>query len=472
MNVTAPTPRKDNVPSPMVTAPTKDADILSVQSAFGFLDANFDKDIKVHDLLAVYSEAFGARGNIIDEEMISALNSIIERNKLASQMSAIEVVFEELSQFTQLLGSGLIKPISTVEELTHEQLEEFLEELMDIGFEPTTLPEEPTLVEEAEKRGAERELGPLHYEFWKQKFNPTFIKHLIAGGVAGAVSRTVVSPLERMKILFQVQGTEPASYQGVLPTLSRIWREEGLLGFLRGNGTNVIRIVPYSAVQFAAYEQFKRILIAPGKNELDTPRRLAAGACAGLTSVTCTYPLDIVRTRLSIQSATIGTHSQDVQAGVQRPPKLPGIWQTMVIIYKTEGGVFALYRGLVPTLLGVAPYVALNFHTYEMLRKYLTPPEELHPSVPRKLLCGALAGSIAQSITYPLDVLRRRMQVTGMATIGYKYKGTWDAAKSVITNEGIRGLYKGMVPNYLKVAPAIATSFVTYEWCKEILNAT
>ena len=81
----------------------------------------------------------------------------------------------------------------------------------------------------------------------------------IAGGVAGAVSRTLVSPLERMKILFQIQGPGTASYSGVWPTLVKMWHEEGWRGFMRGNGTNCIRIIPYSACQFAAYTTYKRV---------------------------------------------------------------------------------------------------------------------------------------------------------------------------------------------------------------------
>ena len=88
--------------------------------------------------------------------------------------------------------------------------------------------------------------------------SPT-LTSFIAGGVAGAVSRTIVSPLERMKILFQIQGPGTASYTGVWSTLAKMWREEGWRGFMRGNGTNCIRIVPYSAVQFAAYTTYKRV---------------------------------------------------------------------------------------------------------------------------------------------------------------------------------------------------------------------
>ncbi|ORX90334.1 mitochondrial carrier [Basidiobolus meristosporus CBS 931.73] len=302
-------------------------------------------------------------------------------------------------------------------------------------------------------------------------------EHLIAGGIAGGVSRTVVSPLERLKILFQVQGPEPSKYNGVIYTLKKIWRDEGFLGYMRGNGTNIIRIVPYSAAQFAAYEQFKKLLMEKGKNELDTPRRLASGALAGVTSVACTYPLDIVRTRLSVQSALAlqEAEAEAIKAGKTvskvNVPKLPGIWETMKSIYQVEGGVRALYRGLGPTLMGVAPYVALNFQAYEVLRKYFTPPGYDSPSGARKLVCGALAGCIAQTITYPLDVLRRRMQVTGMANVNYKYRNTWHALTEVIKKETVRGLYKGMVPNYLKVAPAIGVSFWTYELCKDLMKA-
>lgn len=78
--------------------------------------------------------------------------------------------------------------------------------------------------------------------------------------------------------------------------------------------------------------------------------RLTCGGIAGITSVTFTYPLDIVRTRLSIQSASFAELGE-------KPKKLPGMWQTMISMYRTEGGIAALYRGIVPTVAGVAPYV-------------------------------------------------------------------------------------------------------------------
>lgn len=86
------------------------------------------------------------------------------------------------------------------------------------------------------------------------------VASFVAGGVAGAVSRTVVSPLERLKILFQIQSVGREEYKMSIPkALAKMWREEGFRGFMAGNGTNCIRIVPYSAVQFGSYNFYKRV---------------------------------------------------------------------------------------------------------------------------------------------------------------------------------------------------------------------
>jgi len=136
-------------------------------------------------------------------------------------------------------------------------------------------------------------------------------------------------------------------------------------------------------------------------------------------------------------------------------------------IMREEGGVRALYRGLMTTAFGVAPYVGINFAAYEFLRSIITPPGK--SSVWRKLSCGALAGSISQTLTYPFDVLRRKMQVSGMRDSSIKYNGAIHALTSIIRSEGVAGLYRGLWPNLLKVAPSIATSFFTYELVKEFL---
>ncbi|CRG84674.1 60S ribosomal protein L18-B [Talaromyces islandicus] len=291
------------------------------------------------------------------------------------------------------------------------------------------------------------------YSFFQRTRNnlsEPVVAAFIAGGVAGAVSRTIVSPLERLKILLQIQSVGRQEYKlSIWKALVKMGREEGWRGFMRGNGTNCIRIVPYSAVQFGSYNLYKKFIEpAPGV-DLTPVRRLVCGALAGITSVTVTYPLDIVRTRLSIQSASFADLGNRAPGG-----KLPGMFETMVLMFRNEGGIPALYRGIVPTVAGVAPYVGLNFMVYESVRVYLTPPGEKNPSAIRKLAAGAISGAVAQTCTYPFDVLRRRFQINTMTGMGYQYKSIWDAVRVIVTQEGIQGLYKGIAPNLLKPLPS------------------
>ncbi|EDR11962.1 uncharacterized protein LACBIDRAFT_247279 [Laccaria bicolor S238N-H82] len=328
--------------------------------------------------------------------------------------------------------------------------------------------------------------------------NDDRLSSFIAGGCAGAASRTVVSPLERLKIIQQVQLTgSDSQYKGVWRSLVRMWREEGFKGFMRGNGINCLRIVPYSAVQFTTYEQLKKWFTHHGSKELDTPKRLASGALAGITSVCSTYPLDLVRSRLSIATASVNLSAAPSKPKATVSSTIPlktalssayhtasstvaktspytkaelTIWGMTLKIMKEEGGVRGLYRGLVTTAVGVAPYVGINFAAYEFLRGIVTPPGK--SSIARKLSCGALAGSISQTLTYPFDVLRRKMQVSGMQGGSIKYNGALDALWSILSKEGVSGLYRGLWPNLrkFKVAPSIATSFFTYELVSEILE--
>ncbi|KAG2418632.1 hypothetical protein HFD88_001733 [Aspergillus terreus] len=258
----------------------------------------------------------------------------------------------------------------------------------------------------------------------KNKVSEPVTAAFLAGGVAGAVSRTIVSPLERLKILLQIQ----------------------------------------TVVQFGSYNFYKKFAEPSPNAELSPMRRLICGGAAGITSVTMTYPLDIVRTRLSIQSASFAALGERHKA-----EKLPGMFKTMVLIYKNEGGIVALYRGIVPTVAGVAPYVGLNFMTYESIRKYLTPENDKNPSPLRKLLAGALSGAVAQTCTYPFDVLRRRFQINTMSGMGYQYKSIGDAVRVIVAEEGLRGLFKGIVPNLLKVAPSMASSWLSFEITRDFL---
>ncbi|XP_030457261.1 mitochondrial adenine nucleotide transporter ADNT1 [Syzygium oleosum] len=306
-------------------------------------------------------------------------------------------------------------------------------------------------------------------------------KSLVAGGVAGGVSRTAVAPLERLKILLQVQNPHSIKYNGTVQGLKYIWRTEGFRGLFKGNGTNCARIVPNSAVKFFSYEQAsKGILLLYQQRtgnedaQLTPLLRLGAGACAGIIAMSATYPMDMVRGRLTVQTE-------------KSPYRYRGMFHALSTVLREEGPR-ALYKGWLPSVIGVVPYVGLNFAVYESLKDWLikTRPfglvEDSELSVTTRLACGAAAGTIGQTVAYPLDVIRRRMQMVGWnnassivtgdgrAKAALEYNGMVDAFRKTVKYEGFGALYKGLVPNSVKVVPSIAIAFVTYEVVKDILG--
>ncbi|CDO92964.1 unnamed protein product [Kluyveromyces dobzhanskii CBS 2104] len=291
----------------------------------------------------------------------------------------------------------------------------------------------------------------------------------VAGGIAGAVSRTVVSPFERVKILLQVQNSTSAYNGGIFNAVGQVYKEEGIAGLFRGNGLNCIRIFPYSAVQFVIYEWCKKHIFhidgSVGKEQLLNWQRLTAGALCGGMSVLTTYPLDLVRTRLSIQTANLSKLSKSKAKDITKPP---GVWTLLMKTYKEEGGIKGLYRGVYPTSLGVVPYVAINFAVYEQLKEFM-PTTDPHVANLYKLSMGAISGGVAQTLVYPFDLLRRRFQVLAMGgnELGFKYKSVSDALITIGKTEGLKGYYKGLTANLFKVIPSTAVSWLVYELVRD-----
>jgi|TARA_B110000977_G_scaffold123278_1_gene158185 solute carrier family 25 phosphate transporter 23/24/25/41 len=306
-------------------------------------------------------------------------------------------------------------------------------------------------------------------------------KSLLAGGIAGGVSRTAVAPLERLKILQQVAGSSTKNYNGVWNGLSHIWKSEGIKGMFKGNGANCIRIVPNSASKFLAYEYLEGALLARNRKsdpdaKLGPLTRLCAGAGAGIFAMSATYPLDMLRGRLTVQVEGTGETQYRNMSHAAR-----------VIVQ--EEGVKALYKGWLPSVIGVIPYVGLNFAVYGTLKDAiavdvygLQSAKEL--DVGTGLVCGGIAGAIGQTVAYPFDVCRRKLQVSGWHGVAaladskasaeqaarIRYTGMVDCFVKVVRHEGVGALFHGLSANYIKVAPSIAIAFVCYEEIKKILG--
>ncbi|XP_057504244.1 adenine nucleotide transporter BT1, chloroplastic/mitochondrial-like [Actinidia eriantha] len=278
--------------------------------------------------------------------------------------------------------------------------------------------------------------------------NPS-LRRLISGAIAGAVSRTAVAPLETIRTHLMV-GSSGHSTSEVFHS---IMKTDGWKGLFRGNMVNVIRVAPSKAIELFAYDTVNKTLSPkPGEQpKLPIPASLVAGACAGVSSTLVTYPLELVKTRLTIQR---GVHD--------------GLFDAFIKILQ-EGGPGELYRGLTPSLIGVIPYAATNYFAYDTLRKaYRKIFKQEKIGNIETLLIGSAAGAISSSATFPLEVARKQMQV-GALSGRRVYKHVLHALSSILEQEGIQGLYKGLGPSCMKLVPAAGISFMCYEACKRIL---
>lgn len=278
------------------------------------------------------------------------------------------------------------------------------------------------------------------------------ITSLAAGAIAGALAKTTIAPLDRTKINFQISNRQ-YSTRKALRFLVETLRKEGFFALWRGNSATMARIVPYCAIQFTAHEQWKRVLKVD-QNNRSNQRLFLAGVLAGVTSQGMTYPLDMARARMAV------THKLEYAT----------LRQVFQKIYITEG-IGAFYRGFTPTIIGVIPYAGISFFTYDTLKRLYRERVNNAFVVPplASLLFGAIAGIVSQSCSYPLDIVRRRMQTD---TTG-KYKSILQTMAYVYRHEGfIKGLYKGLSMNWIKGPIAVGISYSTYDNIRELLRTS
>eukprot|EP00249_Psilotum_nudum_P008736 c21476_g1_i1 orf=188-1534(+) len=271
-----------------------------------------------------------------------------------------------------------------------------------------------------------------------------------AGALAGAAAKTVTAPLDRIKLLMQVYGVQAAQENmkksiGFLEAVMKIGKEEGVTGYWKGNFPQVIRIVPYSAVQLFAYELYKKLFQGKDK-ELSVVGRLGAGACAGMTSTLVTYPLDVLRLRLAVD------------------PACKTMGQVAVAMLREEG-LPSFYRGLGPSLLGIAPYIAVNFCIFDLIKKSL--PKEFRKRPAASFITALVSSTFATVMCYPLDTVRRQMQMKGTP-----YHSVLDAIPGIVARDGLVGLYRGFVPNALKNLPNSSIRLTTFDAAKNLINAS
>ncbi|XP_046828655.1 calcium-binding mitochondrial carrier protein SCaMC-2 isoform X1 [Vespa velutina] len=275
-------------------------------------------------------------------------------------------------------------------------------------------------------------------------------RHLLAGGIAGGVSRTCTAPLDRIKVYLQVHGTRHCN---ISSCFRYMLREGGITSLWRGNGINVLKIGPETALKFMAYEQIKRAIKGNDTRELGLYERFMAGSMAGGISQSAIYPLEVLKTRLALRKT--GEFSSIIDAAKK--------------IYK-QGGWKSFYRGYIPNLIGILPYAGIDLAVYETLKNsYLrTHKKDEQPAFWLLLLCGTASSTAGQVCSYPLALVRTKLQAE--ISTGSDANTMIGVFKDILKREGIRGLYRGITPNFLKVAPAVSISYVVYEHFRQALG--
>lgn len=247
-----------------------------------------------------------------------------------------------------------------------------------------------------------------------------------------------------------------------------------MLSLWRGNIPALLLVGPYCAVQFTVHSQLKQLVSRwdeadRGRARLGAGRRrlsqsplvsLGCGAGAGVAATLATYPLDLFRTTLAAQG---------------HPPLYSGIGDTAVTLLRTRGLVRGWYSGIGPTLVQIVPYASLQFCTYEWAKAALsssTTTASDARSVLVSFASGLIAGTASKLVVHPLDVVKKRFQVAGLARsldYGERISATRYGSSmltclhTILKEEGIAGLYKGTAPALLKAAPAAAITFAAYE---------
>lgn len=267
-------------------------------------------------------------------------------------------------------------------------------------------------------------------------------KILVAGTLAGALSKTFMSPFSRIVIILQVSAPDIKAHQAVLD----IVRGNGLMGLFRGNVPGIFRLAPATAIHQSFYAKLKRYHIQKGT--FGIKEEFLCGCLGGAVSLTATMPLDVVRTRMSL----VDSHSS--------------ILGTARDIFR-HSGIRGLYAGLPMALAEAAPYMGIQMIVLEYLRpkirRYLT----VDLSVKDYLVTvgaasvAAMAGALC---TYPLVSIRRNQQIqpdlswTQTSQFLYRHGG------------GVRRFYKGIGLYLTSVVPTVAVALTSFEALKRNLN--
>lgn len=336
--------------------------------------------------------------------------------------------------------------------------------------------------------------------------------YFLAGGLAGVVLRTATAPFDRIKVFLIARtdlqltalhsrhdietlaarltlmlkearkrlrrsrgwdlvlvseqaprATQPTIRSPMVQAIRTIWKQGGVRAFYVGNGLNVLKVFPELAMKFGSFEATKRLFARihglEDTTELSKLDTYLAGGIGGVVGQMTVYPIDTLKFRIQCSKLDAGLTQHNL------------LIKTAKDMFR-EGGIRIFYRGIIAGISGIFPYAALDLGTFTSIKRWLItrharqfnlPEDEVRLPNHIVLSLGAALGSFGATMVYPINLLRTRLQAQGTYAHPYTYDGFFDVLRQTLAREGVPGLYKGLVPNLAKVAPAVLISYFMYE---------
>ncbi|XP_044736713.1 mitochondrial thiamine pyrophosphate carrier-like [Chrysoperla carnea] len=294
----------------------------------------------------------------------------------------------------------------------------------------------------------------------------------VAGAFAGGLTRALCQPFDVLKIRFQLQSAG-RKYTSISQALYNITKEEGVAALWKGHVPAQTLSISFGLLQFSTWEYISKICknyedIILGKEIVS----FGAGATSGVVATVCTFPFDVIRTRLVAQTHTDKTYE--------------GFLHAIRFIYKHEG-ISTFYKGLTPTLIQAVPYAGSQFMFYRLFSEIydkwfekIVPDqhvfqEQLNITLSKSVVSGSLAGLCAKIVVYPLDLAKKRMQIQGMREWIFKKhkfvcRGLVSCIIQTTKNEGFTGLYKGLLVSSIKAFVVSGLQFTFYDVTCLLIN--
>eukprot|EP00088_Acartia_fossae_P023639 TRINITY_DN2465_c0_g1_i6.p1 TRINITY_DN2465_c0_g1~~TRINITY_DN2465_c0_g1_i6.p1 ORF type:complete len:334 (-),score=62.71 TRINITY_DN2465_c0_g1_i6:297-1298(-) len=313
------------------------------------------------------------------------------------------------------------------------------------------------------------------YSKKKQQSQLTAWDHTLAGGLSGGIGRLILQPLDvaKIRMQLQVEARQARKYSGLFNLILQMGREEGVRSLWKGHVSAQLLSISYGISSFGAFEVFTKLSYQrrlqransgkgkEGDSKYKPLEHFVCGSLGGCVGTLTSLPFDVIRTRMVAQPEGNKMYLSVRDAAAK---------------LHAEGGFRAFYKGLVPTLAAIGPQTGLQFGFYTLFTQILESLVTAHDDLLKhevmtsfgSLFCGALAGLSSKLSVYPLDTIKKRLQISGwqgrqgLGTTP-SYSGTLHCARDVVAREGLHGLYKGMGPALTKAAVASSLNFWLYE---------